>query len=297
MCGTLYSCKMPTDTTAIRTYFSKLGLEPEIADLYLTLHAYGPQTISALSRNSGIERTRVYRLLDSLVAHNLVESETHYKRTILRAAPILNLQILLTRREQELRTLQVELEHLHNNLNKQNIMESPLTRVQFYHGTDGIKQMFWNQIKGQGEQLSILYETIQTRAGMAFFERWVRAMNEHKNMAFRGIISDHFLQDLQNWYAVHTNERLEKWTSRYIAPDIFPITHSTVTYDNVIAYYNWKDGDLFGIEVYNQEIADTHRQIFEMLWRQGQPVTDDLKWDPNLSADQQLFKNNQQASG
>jgi hypothetical protein len=269
---------MPKDTSAIRTYFAKLGLEPEIADLYLTLHAYGQQTISSLSRNSGIERTRVYRLLDGLTAHNLIESETHYKRTILRAAPILNLQILLTQREQELRTLQTELEHLHRTLNKENVIESPLTRVQFYHGNEGVKQMFWNQTKGSGEQLSILYETMQTRSGMAFFERWVRLCNEREDMTFRGLISDHFLEEIQNWYGKHVNERLVRWESRYISPDIFPITHSTVTYDNVIAYYNWKDGDLFGIEVYNQEIADTHRRIFEMLWVQANAVTDDLGW-------------------
>lgn len=279
MCATVYSYKMPNETTAIRNYFAKLGLEPEIADLYLTLHAYGAQHISALSRNSGIERTRVYRLIDTLTAHNLIETETHYKRTILRAAPILNLQILLSQREQELRTLQSELEHLHHSLNKDHMIESPLTRVQFYHGTEGIKQMFWNQTKGKSESLSILHETMQTRSSLAFFERWVRKCNE-QGLQFRGLISDHFLQDLQKWYSKNQNERLENWESRYVPPSVFPITHSTVTYDNVIAYYNWKDGDLFGIEVYNQEIADTHRRIFEMLWELGQPVTNDLLMKP-----------------
>lgn len=271
---------MPKETTAIRSYFAKLGLEPEIADLYLTLHAYGPQTITALSRNSGIERTRVYRLLDSLTSTNLIETETHYKRTIIKAAPILNLQILLSQREHELRTLQKELENLHHELNKDSMIQSPLTRVQFYHGVEGIKQMFWNQTKGSSEQLCILYETMQSRSSLTFFERWVRRCNEESKMRFRGLFSDHFLQDLQTWYGKHSNERLQNWEGRYIAPDIFPITHSSVTYDNVIAYYNWKDGDLFGIEVYNQEIADSHRNIFEMLWTQSIPVKNDLTWKP-----------------
>lgn len=47
-----------------------------------------------------------------------------------------------------------------------------------------------------------------------------------------------------------------------------------VTYDNVVAYYNWKDGEIFGIEVYNQEIATAQRNFFEMLWRQGLPIPD-----------------------
>lgn len=269
---------MPKQTTVIRTYFAKLGLEPEIADLYLTLHTYGPQTITALARHSGIERTRVYRLLDSLTSSNLIETESHYKRTIIRAAPISNLQILLSQREHELHMLQKEFEHLRGTLMQETTIESPVTRVQFYQGHEGIKQMFWNQTKGHSEQLTILHETIQTRSSLTFFERWVRRCNE-QNLRFRGLISDHFLQDLQSWYRKHGSERLKNWESRYIAPKIFPISHSTVTYDNVIAYYNWKDGDLFGIEVYNQEIADTHRTIFEMLWTQGVPVSDDLNWE------------------
>ncbi len=86
--------------SAVRTYFSKLGLEREIADIYLALHAHGPQTISALSRNSGVERTRIYRLVDKLLLSNLIELESHSKRGIVKAAPVSNLRILINQKEQ-----------------------------------------------------------------------------------------------------------------------------------------------------------------------------------------------------
>ena len=269
---------MPKDTDAIRKYFAKLDLEPEIADLYLILHAYGPQTISALARNAGVERTRIYRLLDKLTNTNLVETETQYKRIILHAAPIMNLQILLSEREQRLRSLQAELQNLHEQLDKP-ASNSHATKVQFYRGLEGNKQMFWNQTKAKGETLSILYETMQTRTNLAFFERWVRACNE-ADMKFRGLISDDFLADLQNWYGKHSNERLEHWDSRYLPPAVFPITHSTIVYDDVVSYYNWRDGETFGVEIHNPEIAEMQRHVFEMLWAQGDPVTDDLLWKP-----------------
>lgn len=267
---------MPKDNAAIRDYFAKLNLDPEIADLYLALHAYGPQSITALSRHAGVERTRVYRLLEVMKVTNLVEAETHYKKTIFKAAPIMNLQILLSEREQEIRNLQTELERINRDLNE-HIIESPLTRVQFYHGPEGTKQMFWNETKSKTETLCILYETMQVKTNLAFFERWVRKCNEQE-LTYRGIISDNFLETLQGWYKKHSNERLEFWDSRYISPKVFPITHSTVTYNDVVAYYNWKDGEVFGVEIYNQEIADAQRRVFEMLWLQGVPVTNDLQW-------------------
>src|SRR3569833_1103000 len=99
---------MLTDKTALKAYLLKLGLLPEIADIYLALLAYGPQTISQLARHSGIERTRIYRLLEELKRSCLVEIETRYKRSIFKAAPISNLQMILTEKEHHLQRLKPE---------------------------------------------------------------------------------------------------------------------------------------------------------------------------------------------
>jgi len=270
------------DIQAIRAYFFKLGITSEIVDIYLALHAYGPQSISELARNSGVERTRIYRLLDEIVATNLIEVETQYKRHIFHAAPISNLQILISKKEQEVRDLQNQLVQLTQDIeNSKN--KNPATRIQSYRGSEGLKQMFWNQTKSTTENLSMLYENMQIRTNVTFFERWARACNK-KDMKFRGIINDHFISTQQEWYGKHTNERLQNWTSRYMPDGLFLITHSVVIYNDVTSYYNWKGGEIFGMEIYNSEIADMQRQLFEMLWRQAVPV-DDLKGFIPSSAD------------
>lgn len=266
---------MSSDTSPIRAYFAKLGLEPEVADLYLALHAYGPQTVSELSRHAGIERTRTYRLLPALADAHLTETITRYKRTIISAAPLTNLQVLLARKEQELKNLQTELHDVHRSLGAQG-QKDLKTKVQFFNGLEGNKQMFWHQTKAKGEALSILYESMQTRTNLAFFERWVRACNE-QGLTFRSIIGDHFLETIQQWYGEHSNERLTHWQARYVSAADYDITHSMVTYDDVVAYYNWEDGEAFGIEIYNPEIASAQRAFFEMLWEKGHPVINDLK--------------------
>lgn len=112
---------------------------------------------------------------------------------------------------------------------------------------------------------------MQNRTNSTFFERWVRVCNENQ-IKNRGLIGDHFIETQENWYAKKDNERLEHWEARYVPPEVFAITHSTIIYNDVVAYYNWREGNLFGIEVYNQEIADAQAQFFEMLWRQSRPV-------------------------
>ncbi|HET6747449.1 MAG TPA: helix-turn-helix domain-containing protein [Candidatus Saccharimonadales bacterium] len=266
--------EMLGDTQAIRAYFFKLGLSSEIADIYLALYAYGEQTISQLARRSGVERTRIYRLMDELQSSGLVEIEAQYKRKLFRAAPISNLQILLSKKEQDLHELYRGLGDLQEVLSNKNHL-SEATKVQAYQGVDGLKQMFWNQTRSKGENLSILFENMQNRTKLSFFERWVRVCNE-RGMKSRSIISDNFVRTQQEWYKNNTNERLINWEGRYIPDGVFPITHSTTIYDDVTSYFNWRDGEVFGIEIHNQEIADAQRQFFEMLWAQAIQI-DDMK--------------------
>ena len=262
---------MLTDTTAVRTYFTKLGFEPEIADLYLALYAHGPQTISELSRTSKVERTRIYRLLDTLMESNLVEVESHYKRGIIKAAPISNLHILIAEKQQEVKSLEQELGLIEQVLSK-NSLSNPVSRVQFYRGPEGYKQMFWNESKAKSEVLCVVHSIAQPKVNKVFFERWVEQCNAN-GTRFREVHGDDFRESEKEWFKVHNNLRLAHYEPRYISSQEFPITHSVDTYDNVVAYYNWKDGEIFGIEIYNQEIADTQRQFFEMLWTKSKPET------------------------
>jgi hypothetical protein len=267
-----YTPDMSEEANAIRNYFVDLGLDLDIAELYLALRTYGPQSLMQLSRNSGIERRRIYRLLDSLSSEGLIEIEEMYKRKLYKASPIANLQIVLTKKEEELSALQEKFKLL-DTLLAEGAPRSPVTRVQFYKGTDGIKQMMWNETKGTTENLSILYENMQGRTNSAFFNRWVEKCNKHR-IKFRGIIGDHFVETQKLWYKTHHNDRIAQWESRYFPTSTMPITHSTVIYDDVIAYYNWVNNEVFGIELYNEEIANHQRQLFEMLWEKAQPVND-----------------------
>lgn len=263
---------MDSAKASIRTYFAKLGLEHEIADLYLALHIHGPQSISELSRNSGVERTRIYRLIDQLMESSLIEVETQYKRGIIKAAPIANLHILISQKEQELKSLQDELGLIEQTLAR-NSLSSPASRVQFYQGAEGVKQMFWNQTRSKTEMLSLLHENMQIKTKGKFFERWVEKCNE-QNLRSRSIFGESFIDSQNEWYANNSNKRMKNWEGRFISKDTFAITHGMVIYDNVVAYYNWQDGEIFGVEIYNQEVADTQRQFFEVVWEKAKPKTD-----------------------
>ena len=259
---------MLTDTNAVRNYFAKLGFEPEIADIYLALHSNGPQSISSLARNSRVERTKIYRLIDVLMSNNLIEVEAHYRRGIIKAAPITNLHILINQKEQELKSLQDELGLIEQVLAR-NSLSNPATRVQFYNGIEGLRQMQWNQTRAKSECLSIMNEPINNILGKAFTTRWAEAMNNN-NCKIRIIESPRFKELNTKWYETEKiPEMMASVKSVVIEPDLFKIEHNTDIWDDVVAYYNWAEGDIYGIEIYNRDIAQANRQMFEILWQKS----------------------------
>lgn len=260
---------MTTDAEAIRKYFTKLGLDSEIADIYLALQAHGPQTISALSRNARIERTRIYRLIDRLLASNLIEVESHYKQGVIKAAPISNLNILINQREQELKSLHDELGLIEKMLAR-NSLSDPATRVQFYHGSEGLRQMLWNQLSDKSPQIGYHFQILDTGTGNNFMHNWSTEF-EQRAIKRKILFGDDYVK---SWHARRPQgHRIKGIEYHSIKSSIFPITHACDVYDNVTAYYNWKDGEIFGIEIYNQQIADTQRYFLDSLWQKSTPET------------------------
>lgn len=263
---------MVTDTSAVRTYFGKLGLEPEIADIYLALYSHGPQTISELSRTSKVERTRIYRLLDKLMDSNLIEVESHYKRGIIKAAPIANLNILISEKEQELKSLQDELELIQRVLTR-NSLSNPATRVQFYSGKEGVRQMLWNELRAKGELVGYANRILEEATGKKFMERWTDEF-EARGLKARILLNDEFVKSwIMGRDTVGTDRRVENMAYHHLPDSLFKITHLSDVYDDVVVYYQWKDNDVFGLEIYNKNIADAQRAFFEMLWAKSKPET------------------------
>lgn len=265
---------MLTDVAAIHNYFRKLGFEPEIADIYLALHSHGPQTMSELSRSSKVERTRIYRLIDRLLESSLIEVEAHYKRGIIKAAPIANLHILIAQKEQDLKGLQDELELIEQVLAR-NSLSSPATRVQFYQGIEGIRQMQWNLFRAKKDIKSIMHRPMQDVTGSAFFKRWAERWNEG-DWSCHLIYSEQFLQLSNQWHAKNSDAAVKAHTARIIDAHVFPITFAMDVYDDVVAYYNWRDNEVFGVEIYNKDIAKAQSTFFDMLWPQARSTGKDL---------------------
>jgi hypothetical protein len=271
---------MTTDTTLIQTFFAKMQLEPEIADIYLSLYANGPQTIAALSRSSKVERTRIYRLVDRLTEANLIEIDNRTKRAIIKAAPISNVRILIERRQAELRNLTDELGLIEQTLAR-NSLSNPSSRIQTYQGPKAIRQMLLNQLKATTDIVGTAYRLLNDVVDRAFMESYQQEF-ESKGLSARTIVGDGYIEQYNSWHdklpPSQRNRHIAGHQYRHIDTKICCIKQTSNSYNDVTAYYNWRNKEIFGIEIYNQEIADSQRQVFELLWSQSQADATLSRW-------------------
>jgi hypothetical protein len=195
---------------------------------------------------------------------HLVEVQPHNTRGILRAAPVANLHILITQKEQELKSLQDELGLIEQVLAR-NSLSSPVARVHMYEGPESTKQIRHNILNATSEVVSLLFKDIAEEADAEFINRWIKNANGHE-LRFRTIYDDRLKQAHQN---SQPEVLLTAGETRYVSSRLLPISYSIMTYDNVVASLQWQDNQLYGTEIYSADMAATQHAFFELLWQQA----------------------------
>lgn len=68
-------------------------------------------------------------------------------------------------------------------------------------------------------------------------------------------------------YTENSIYRSKFYRGRFISPSIIEIKHDNLIYNDIFAFYGFYQGEMFGVEIHNPEIAKTQKQIFEVLWK------------------------------
>jgi len=248
-----------------QTLISQLGLfgldEIEV-QIYLNLLAGGAKTPLDLSRETSINRSKIYRYLDRLKTKKLIEESNVGRGLKLKAASPDSLELLVYEKEQELKLQKESLPVLMKELAglPQDLQKS--IEIKHYHGTDGLKQMLWNHLSAKKEILVFGYENRNNIAGKNFaetirYEQVKRKITkiEVENATDQG---DYWYTSVPNWG--------KYYRSRYIPPKVLEIKQYQVIFNNTISILSWADGNKVGVEIANSSFVDMYRQIFWKFW-------------------------------
>ncbi len=260
--------------SALDEFLKDLGFSSEERGIFIALTQLGTTTILELSRHTNISRTQIYRLVEELQKKGLVEEIIDEYRTLVKAINIDQLEFLVTEQQKKAEHLKKIFPQVQELILANVGQNQADTRIQFYRGERGIKQMGWNLLRAKNEILGYTYRKYQDIVGPDFYEQLFTEL-ALKKIQFRDIYSDQYVQSVGNMH-----EQIKKQYqlpplfhslnhSRYIPSNKLDIEYQTDIYNDVVAYYNWYEGEIFGVEIYNAKIARFHRQVFELIWQQS----------------------------
>ncbi len=253
----------------MREYLSSLNIPLDIAEIYITLKLNGPQTLSALSRLTRIERTKLYRLIDGMLDSNLFEIETESKRNLVSAAPIENLQILVQKKIDEAKSAQNQFNSIKELFNSSSLRVGD-SKINTYKGVECVKQLKLKQLRAKkSEVLTMVNSPVSSVVGVTFFSEWINKANS-KNIKFKLLFDNSFKELYAVWRKNHQKYDIPKFKNaeaKLIYPFQFKIESNIDIWDDTVVFYNWDNpDDIYAIEIESPTISSTHRQLFDMLW-------------------------------
>ena len=241
-----------------------LGLTEVEAQIYLHLLKNGSKTPLEMSRETNINRTKIYRLIDLLREKKLIEQFGSNRGLKLRAAPPSNLELLVIAEDEKIKRNMELLPNIISSLIKIPANKNEKFEVIHYRGIDGLQQMLWNALKSK-EILLFGYENLNQFVGKPFADK-VRREEVKRDIHVREIgNSPEYKQKDQSFYN-SASEWEKVFQYKQISGSVLSIEHNVRVYDNTISIIDWKNGKV-GIEITNKPLADMQRQIFWQFWK------------------------------
>lgn len=244
-------------------FLCSLGLTREEALIYVSLSEHGTSTPLQLARYTGINRTKVYRTLDDLADKKLVIVEIAEHSTTVTAAPLERIEDMVRSKQQRVAKLAQNYPDMARMLASLGVQKQADTKVRFYRGKKGLEQMIWNVLKARSEIVGYTYRDLSDFVGTKFMDDFAHEF-VRRNLTMRDIYGDEYRRsahESQDW-----DGHIE---SRYLPDNILTIPHQMDIYDEVVSFYNWHEGEVFGVEIINPKVAFHQKQLFELVWEKA----------------------------
>ena len=235
----------------------RLGLTRGESKVYLVLLEKGESKAGILAEETGLNRTTVYKSLESLTRKGLTAYAIKENRKYFVPTNPKNLDIYLQERKNEITKRREHLREILDDLEGLFLQKEENTQISIYKGYRGLKSLF-NDITretkneylamGVPEHAEIFYE---------YFEEFNKELAKRKikrRIIFEKTAKRNIESCIKYGYAVSIVDR------KFLSPSEVNI------YGEKVALVIWEKVP-FAIVIKNKEVAESFRSYFELLWR------------------------------
>jgi sugar-specific transcriptional regulator TrmB len=254
---------MSDNKDTILEQLHQLGLTHDEAKIYVEL-LHEPNTHLRLSVITGINRTKVYRLVENLEKRSLVAKRTDDRGTFWVAADPGTLEIAVVTEEKKVRSQRQVLSQLLPSLESFKSRDKSAFVVRTYEGLEGLKQMVWHELKAKGEMLTFGGQTIEDLITDHYWAEKHRALTIEAGYTLREILNPDIDRP-----TFTNNETFMRYHYQYrqLPSSVVHFNEQTVIYNDTVSIYHWREDQKVGVEIISKTYANMMRKVFEYYWQ------------------------------
>ncbi len=235
---------------------SKLGFSPSEIKIYLHVYKTGCSYANKISSETKINRTNVYEALDRLISKGVVSFITKNNMKWFEAKSPEAIVSLINEKEEELKatknTLISEITQIKLiKIKKQNL------EANIFTGKKGLRMIF-EEILDAKTPISLIASKLQFQEVFGpYFELWHKQRIEKR-------ITQRSIFPLQLKGKIEKRELLGY---KFVESN-FTNPTTTILYGDNCLFVEWSEEPI-AIKIHNKEIAKSHLNYFEILWKQA----------------------------
>jgi len=240
----------------------KIGLSDKEARLYLTCLRLGSQTASVIAKYSGINRTTVYDIFDSLIKKGLATKTDKGSAVYFQVLDPKNLISYLERDKNEyLRKIEKQKKEVEDILPAILSVESTATtkpKVQFFEGEKGMREAYDDTLMSS-EPIRAYANVEEMHKGLPNFFPEYYGNRSKRNISIRAICPDNKDSVERKKY-----DKKELREIKLIPKGKYSFSPELNIYNNKVLIASWREKMAIIIE--SEEIADLHKKMYDLLW-------------------------------
>ncbi|EKD23630.1 MAG: transcriptional regulator, TrmB [uncultured bacterium] len=234
-----------------------LGLTDSDIRVYLSLLELGTTTISRLAKKSGVKRTTVYLIIDSLKQKGLVSASTKAGKTHFYAQDPRTLGDIMEERKRSIDKIIPQLLSFTNLLDKK-------PQIRYFEGNDGIKEVLRDALNYPGQEICMWYsDSYVHHFEPTFFLDYYIPKRKEKKISVRAILPDSEAVRKANESNVSHLKQVRMFPSGTYSMSI----EIDIYGDNKIGILSFEEE--FGLIIESKKIHDSLKSIFETMWMFG----------------------------
>uniref|UniRef100_A0A7C4R2T7 Transcription regulator TrmB N-terminal domain-containing protein n=1 Tax=candidate division CPR3 bacterium TaxID=2268181 RepID=A0A7C4R2T7_UNCC3 len=231
----------------------ELGFDEKEAMVYIALLELGPSPVAMIAKKTGIKRTGIYYDLENLREKGYISETVENKKKKYIAEEPERIKKIFQQRVERLNQIIPDLTNLATtNLSKPS--------VRYFVGKEGLKIMFLDSLELPKKSEILAFVSDEPEKFLPEFIKTYRAKRIKKKIIYKGII-----KESKRAKELKRHAKKLYFEFKLIPANIFDPKLEINIYGNKIVFASF-EYELLGVMIESKIIADTMRQIFNLVW-------------------------------